>query len=165
MRVLLDTSYFMPLIKVQVKDIPASILQNLLSNPRVEIHYCDITLFELAAKAMHLIVSGEPIDIHDVRIGIDAIENETRFERDQWTKHPYILELTASFRKIHTDFIDCLILATAVCYAEAFATLDNEIYQKILKEPSIIHQILDINAQFQFWFGDLSKTPIMLEES
>lgn len=163
MKVLLDTSYFLPLVKVQVKEIPVNLLQDLLSNPSIELHYCDVTLFEMAAKAIRLMVSGEPIDVQDVRIGIDALENDERLVRDSWSTHPYALELASTLRKIHSDFIDCLILATAACRAETFVTMDDEFYKKIIGEPAVIQQILDINTYFQFWFGNLSKPPISFQ--
>jgi predicted nucleic acid-binding protein len=163
MKLLLDTSYFLPLVKVQVNELPANMLQDLLSNPSIELHYCDVTLFEMAAKAMKLIAAGESIDVQDVRIGVDALEHDERLQRDSWSDHPFGLELASTLRKIHSDFIDCLILATAACHAETFATMDDELYNKIAGEPAVIQQILEFNAHFQFWFGDLSKPPVRLE--
>ncbi|MHA1651724.1 MAG: PIN domain-containing protein [Candidatus Helarchaeota archaeon] len=159
MRILLDTSYFLPLIKVQITEISGKILQKLLKNSKFEIYYCDITLFEMAAKGTKLVLSGEQLKITDLQIGIDALENDPRITRISWSKHPFTLDLAFSLRKIHADYIDYLILATAVCYTDIFATLDDEFYKLILKNPLVIQEILEINDHFQFWFGDLSKNP------
>ena len=164
MKILLDTSYLLPLIKVRIKEIPEAIIQKLLMDSKLDLFYCDITIFELTAKGTKLIISGEQLKLTDIQKGIDALENDDRITRLSWSEHPLTLDLAFSLRKIHSDYIDCLILATAVCYTDMIITFNNKLFNLIKQTPSLIEEILRINDHFQFWFKDLTKDPKELKK-
>ncbi len=165
MKVLLDTSYLLPLIKVEVHGISSSILTDLINRNDTEIFYSEISLFEITAKGMKLILSGENLSIHDIRSGIDSLLWNKKILRLGWANHPLLLELSLSLRKIHQDYIDCLILATSICYTDIFITFDKEMYNKIVGDQSIIEEIFKINSKFQFWFRNLSDKPKSLKKT
>src|SRR5271157_1332563 len=162
MKLFLDTTYLLPSIKIEVEGISASILKELLATPDIELFFADISLFELAAKGTKLIISGESLTMDEIRDGIDVLQNHPRVKSESWTEHPFLLDLALLLRKIHSVFIDCIILASAVCYADCIATFDQKLYETILNNPEIIQEILDVNQQFRFWFNDLSAEPVPL---
>ena len=165
MKVLLDTSYLLPLIKVEVQGISSSILTDLINRCDTEIFYSELSLFEIAAKGMKLILSGENLTVFDIRSGLDSLLWNDKILSLGWAKHPLLLELSFSLRKIHKDFIDCLILATAICYTDAFITFDKEIYDRLVDNQSIIKEILEINGNFHFWFKNLLDKPQSLKKA
>ncbi|GAH30358.1 unnamed protein product, partial [marine sediment metagenome] len=78
MKILIDTSYFLPLIKIGIENIPQTVLLNLLSKTSHEYFYSNLTLFELTAKGLKLSSQKNAITPQDIRIGIDAIQNDLR---------------------------------------------------------------------------------------
>jgi predicted nucleic acid-binding protein len=159
MKLLLDTTYLLPSIKVQVQGLPPTVLKDLLHNAQIEIYFSEISLFELTAKGMKLICSGDPLNVSDLRIGIDSLQYNPRVKSLPWSMHPFLLDLALRLRRIHSDFIDCLILSTAVFYADCFATYDATLYDKITKNSDICKEIAKGNNNFQFWFFDLKNPP------
>lgn len=158
MNVLLDTSYFMPLIKVDVDRIPAHSLTRLLQDQHRSACYCEITPFELAAKGTKLAIDGK-ITIDDVQAGIDALRFDRRFTCMSWSIDPSILQLARVLREMHPEFIDCLILATACCSADALATLDEDFLRDIKQRPDVADLVEQVNPQFTVFVGDLDQPP------
>ena len=54
MKFLIDTSYFLPLIKIGIENIPQTLLANLLSKNTHQYYYSNLTLFELTAKGLKI---------------------------------------------------------------------------------------------------------------
>ena len=162
MKILLDTSYFLPLIKVSVEGIPKNILATLLGENRHQIFYSDVTMFELAAKGLKLAVTGTDITVSDIQAGLDTIQHDPLLNRLAWSDNPPVLEIAKCLREIRPDFIDCLILATAACTVDAFATLDRDLFTAVRKNPVFMEIIKKKNKDFSFWFGDLGRTPLRL---
>ncbi len=159
MKLLLDTTYLLPSIKVQVQGLAPSVLKDLLKNAQNEIFFAEISLFELTAKGMKLICAGEHLTVSDLRIGIDSLQYNPRVKSLPWSMHPFLLDLALKIRKIHSDFIDCLILSTAVFYTDCFVTFDETLYKKVSKESDLCKDITQTNKGFQFWFHDLKDPP------
>jgi predicted nucleic acid-binding protein len=162
LRILVDTTYFLPTISVTIKDLPNDLLRTLLQNEDYQLFYCEITLFELAAKGAKLILSEDSLTVEDITKGIDSIRWDKRLSNLPWYSYPLIMELATEIRKFHLDFIDCLILATAVCYTDVFAIFDETLFEKVCKNKTITGKILELNGKFSFWFSDLSKDPIRM---
>lgn len=163
MKILLDTTYFLPALSVEIEGLPSTLLKTLLHNENYQCYYCEISLFELAAKGVKLTQSDETLTVDDIIKGLDSIRWDKRLTKLSWYSHPYTLELAKGIRKIHTDFIDCLILATAVCYTDTLAMYDETLFKKVKKNKGILHMILDFNEKFSFWLNDLSKKPIQIK--
>ena len=162
LKVLLDTTYYLPLISVNIDGIPDDLLKRLLQDKKYQLYYCEITLFELAAKGTKLSLSNNSLTIHDIIRGLDSIRWDKRLIKLSWCSHPLIMELAIEIRKFHSDFIDCLILATAVCYTDIIALFDKRLFEVVSKNRSIIEKIREINEKFCFWFTDLSADPIQI---
>ncbi|MHA1997359.1 MAG: PIN domain-containing protein [Promethearchaeota archaeon] len=159
MKILLDTSYLLPLIKVGVERIPENLLITLLGNRDHELSYSILSIFELAAKGIKLHVKeGAPMLV-DIFRGIDALQNEARLKPIAWVDDYRLLELTKSLREIHSDFIDCVIVASAVTRCDVIATLDDDFHEKITRSEVCSQEIISINPDFAFWFGGLKSPP------
>ncbi|TKJ21263.1 MAG: hypothetical protein CEE43_10040 [Promethearchaeota archaeon Loki_b32] len=157
MKILIDTSYFLPLIKIGIEDIPQTILVNLLSKTSHEYFYSNLTLFELTAKGLKLSSQKNTITPQDIRIGIDATQNDLRLTEKSFTDNPLIIELASQLKVIHNDTIDCLIFSTAICTCDCIITMYDSLFDKINKTPPLIKKIREFNENFRFWFNDLSE--------
>lgn len=159
MNILIDTSYFLPLIKIAIKNIPHNLLISILSETPHTYFYTDLTIFELIAKGLKLSTQKSAgITPQDIRAGVDSLQHDTRLIKRSYTHNPYIIELTSLFRMIHQDTIDCLIFAAAICTCDCLITMDVSFYKKINKNPQILKKIKAINEDFKFWFNDLSDS-------
>jgi len=156
MKILIDTSYFLPLIKIGIENIPQTILVNLLAKPSDKYFYSNLTLFELTAKGLKISSQKNTITPQDIRIGVDAIQNDLRLVEKSFIDNPLIIELASQLKAIHKDTIDCLIFATAICTCDCIVTMDVSFFDQINKTPSLINAIRKINENFRFWFNDLS---------
>ena len=156
MKILIDTSYFLPLIKIGIENIPQTTLINLLAKTSHEYFYSNLTLFELTAKGLKISSQENTITPQDIRIGIDAIHNDSRLVEKSFIDNPLIIELASQLKAIHKDTIDCLIFATAICTCDCIVTMDVSFFDQINKVPSLINAIRKINENFRFWFNDLS---------
>ena len=157
MKIFIDTSYFLPLIKIEVEKIPQDLLINLLSEASHEYFYSDLSIFEISAKGLKFSSQTEEITPQDIRIGIDTLQNDPRLTVVSYINNPLIIELASLLRGIHKDAIDCLIFATAICTCECIITMDVWLFEQIKANPQIIKEIQEINENFKFWFDDLSK--------
>lgn len=156
MKILIDTSYFLPLIKIGIENIPQTILINLLAKPSDKYFYSNLTLFELTAKGLKISSQKNTITPQDIRIGVDAIQNDSRLVEKSFIDNPLIIELASQLKAIHKDTIDCLIFATAICTCDCIVTMDVSFFDQINKTPSLINATRKINENFHFWFNDLS---------
>ncbi len=165
MKIFIDTSYFLPLIKLTIETIPDNLLQDILSQTQNNFFYSDLTLFELTSKAFKSIRQKNEITYQDLTIGLDSIQNDSRLEPLSWANNPLIIELAGKLREIHKDTIDCLIFATAIHNCDCLITLDRYFYDLILKNELLIKEIYSINEKFQFWFKDLTEPPKFLKKT
>ena len=164
MKILIDTSYFLPLIKISIEGISERILLEILIQSEDKLYYSDLSLFELTAKSFKYINKENQISTQDLMRGLDAIQNNTRLIHISWKENPFIIELAKKLRTIHKDTIDCLIFATAICNCDCIVTMDKDLYKQICLNNSIFEEIQSINKNFQFWFNDLSESPKLLKQ-
>ncbi len=124
MRLLLDTTYILPAIGVSVRKIPSDALVRLMREGH-QVSISDISLFELSAKGAKLVATRK-LAPERVARGIRAIiYNETV---EIVPIYESTILLTAfRFRNILTDFIDCLILSSAVNRCSALVTEDDDL--------------------------------------
>ncbi len=156
MRILVDTSYFLPLIKIGIETIPDTLLIDLLSKSNNDYFYSTLTIFELTAKGLKLSSKGNTITTQDIRIGIDAIQNDSRLTEKPFTDNPLIIELASQLKTFQNDTIDCLIFATAICTCDCIITMDKFFFDQLNKSIKVLKMVREINDNFKFWFDDLS---------
>ena len=105
-----------------------------------------ITLFELSAKGAKYVNNGTLLP-ETVTEGIRAILYDDEIEIVPF--HDSKLLLTSfKLRNTLTDFIDCLIVATAINHCDALITEDEEIH-KMTKKNGINELLEAINPNFK----------------
>lgn len=138
MKLLLDTTYFLPAIGVSIKDLPNEAPIRLLEK-RHQISISHITLFELSAKGANYVKDGVLLP-ETVTEGIRAIVHDDEIETIPI--HDDRLLLTSfKLKNVLADFIDCLILSSAINNCDALVTEDNEIHN--LKKNRKIHEYIE----------------------
>jgi PIN domain nuclease of toxin-antitoxin system len=162
MKLLLDSSYLLPLLHVNIEGISNKFLLDLSHRLDLELYYSSISEFELISKGMKIILSENTITISDIQRGIDLLQSNEKLISLPCTEHPLLLELSLDLRKIHNDTIDCIVFATAICYTECIASYDESFYNKIINNKEICEKIKIINPNFQFWFRYLTDEPLSL---
>jgi predicted nucleic acid-binding protein len=151
LKILLDTTYLLPSIGVALDDLPSDVLLKLLSNGH-EITINQICLFELAAKGAKLAKAGR-VKPETVIRAMSAIVHSDRLRIISPTETKVVIA-AFELRKLHDDFIDCLIASTALCYCDVLLTEDREIHDlKSYREFTALSQALNPN----FKMGTLSK--------
>jgi len=124
LRLLVDTTYLLPAIGISVKGIPSDGMIRLREEGH-GIHASDISIFELSAKGAKHIAAGT-LSAERVARGIRAIVHDGTIK--MIPIHESALLLTAfRLRTMLGDFIDCLILASAISHCDALMTEDNDI--------------------------------------
>lgn len=118
MRLLLDTSYLMPLIRIAVKGIEIEEVEKALKEHQTIVS--EIQIFELYAKGIKYTIQ-QSITLEDVIQGVEATHHS--LERIPLVERQ-IMKTAAQATKETEDLIDAIILATALHHAEALATLD-----------------------------------------
>jgi PIN domain nuclease of toxin-antitoxin system len=137
LKILLDTTYFMPAIGISVKEIPNDAVIKLLKRGE-DLAISEMSIFELAAKGAKYSSFGK-IPLEKVQSGVKAVNANDRvaklplYEEEQ-------LKIAISIRRFLKDFIDCLILSSALIHCETLVTEDrsvldlreNETYKRLL---------------------------------
>jgi len=139
MRIFLDSSFFFPLISIQVKNLSKKQLADLLKNSVHEILRSELVIFELSAKGTKLVNNGV-LSLEDITDGLNTLVYQSNIQVIP-IHYSEIQILATSLRKDHSDFIDCLILASAINHADIFITMDEKIkkntvtiWKNIIKE-------------------------------
>lgn len=145
MRLLLDTTYLLPAIGVSIKDLLQDAPIELIREGH-QISISDITIFELSAKGAKHITLGT-LTAERVSRGIRAIVYDDGIERIP--VHDSSVLLTAfKLRRMSNDFIDCLILSSAINRNDSLVTEDGDIHD--LREKREFQELLHmINPQFK----------------
>ncbi len=145
MKILLDSSFFFPFIKVELKGCSKDEILTLINNPNEEIYGSDHALFELSAKGSKYVNAGL-LDLNDVVDGLNAIQYNSSI-RIVPLFFSEVQTLATMFRQAHSDFIDCLTIAAAAVYCDIFLTIDHVLQERSHKEWKDI--LSDQNSEFQ----------------
>jgi predicted nucleic acid-binding protein len=145
LRVLVDTTYLLPAVGVAIRGIPETAILELRSKGHT-VSICSISLFELAAKAARYIKDAKLAPEQALR-GLRAVASD-----ETVSKLPYedadTLAQAFAFRREIPDFIDCLILSTAVRNCDVLATEDAEL-RGVMSTGAIRDQIRQLSARFE----------------
>ena len=145
MKLLLDTTYFLPTIGVLIKEMQKDALLTIISKKH-QIGMSQITIFELSAKGAKCIKENM-LSPERVTRGLNAIIYNDGI--DIIPMHDTtILQTAFKLRNMLNDFIDCLILSSAMNNSEAIITEDNEI-QNLKKNTQFHNLVADLNPGFK----------------
>ena len=124
---IIDTSYLLPLARIEIdNDFLLAIAEkrgssNQLSFDRIRIN--SISIFELQAKAAKLRVKLAYV--------LDAIEQISKSFRIESYYSPDIIKTAFELREtMFSDYIDCIIVATAIELKDELVTEDSRIIRK-----------------------------------
>ncbi len=127
----MDTTYLLPFSRMSVAaDLFSGMEERGI--PIWDVGISSISLFELQAKAAKLGVNSKYV--------VDAIETISSGFRVEQIHNIKIIEVAASLLKLLNDYVDCLILATAIVLKEDLVTEDSRIHalkEKIKADYSI----------------------------
>ena len=145
MKLLLDTTYFLPAIGISIKELPNDAPIKLIAKGH-QISISDISIFELSAKGAKHITNGT-LTPERVTRGIKAIIYDDAIETIPI--HDNNLLLTSfKLKSILNDFIDCLILSSAINQCDTLITEDNDI-QNLKKNKEFNEFLTTTNTEFK----------------
>ena len=145
MKLLLDTTYLLPAIGISVKGLPKDAPIKLIQKGH-KISISSISIFELSAKGAKHIAAGT-LPAERVTRGIRAIVYDETIETIPM--HDSTLLFTAfKLRRMLSDFIDCLILSSAINRCDALMTEDSDI-QNLKKNRESNGLLTTINPKFK----------------
>ncbi|MHB1493413.1 MAG: PIN domain-containing protein [Thermoplasmataceae archaeon] len=133
---IIDTTYLLPLVGISVdKDLFSMLEKGNLSFNLDDTSVSEISLFEIQAKCAKLSIAHTFVS--------DAIsEIKSNFEIVPFNEK-MVIELSFKLRKKLPDYIDCVILATAISRNKDLLTEDNKILS--LKEYAAKEYGISIN--------------------
>ena len=145
MRLLLDTNYFLPAVGVTIKGFPEDTPIKLIENGH-QLFMSEITIFELSAKGAKYVAVGT-LTAERVARGIRAIIYDERI-----TAVPIydssVLNIAFTLRKILSDFIDCIILSSAINQSDTLITEDEDM-QNLRKSREYQELLQKTNPKFE----------------
>ena len=138
MRICLDSSYLLPIFGIGLKNIPNDIIVKLLDEGH-KLLISEISIFECIAKAAKLASSGELSLNRLIKglLGVTYSQSLTRvniFDGD-------LIRIAATARRFISDFIDCIVLATAAMQADILLTEDTLLLELPQNLQEYIHSI------------------------
>ena len=137
LKLLLDSTYLLPIVGVEVEGIEEALifLKRLRDEGKAEYYYTPFNLFEIIGKLSRL-----NYDVNRVTIGLTAIEEE--FKLIQPTRQAYLKALTLR-AKGYRDLIDLLLYATSQTSDIIFLTRDYTLIKFLKENHEDISKILD----------------------
>jgi len=145
LRLLLDTTYFLPAVGVTIKGFPEDTPMKLIENGH-KISISEITIFELSAKGAKYVATGTLTAERAAR-GIRAIIYDERITGVPMYDSS-VLNIAFSLRKILSDFIDCLILSSALNQSDVLVTEDEDM-QNLRKRREFQELLQKTNPKFE----------------
>jgi len=136
LRICLDSSYLLPLFGVGLRDIPSDVVRRLRAQEH-ELLISEISIFECAAKAAKLVARGE-LNIRRLIDGLLGVAYSPSFIRISIYEAD-LIGLAVEARMFISDFIDCIILATATLYADVLLTED----KLLLDLPDELNELIN----------------------
>ena len=135
-RILLDTTYLLPAAGISVQGVAADVLRRVRAEGH-EVVISEISLFELLAKGAKLAAEGRA-DQERIYLAARSILQDKGVERIA-AYGDAVVKRSISLRRYHHDFVDCMILASALEACEALMTEDETLsrskgVQDIIKE-------------------------------
>jgi predicted nucleic acid-binding protein len=136
-RVLLDTSFILPILGVEVEGA-APVLKRLYTLSRrgeVELYYSDFSILEALWK-----IAKTNFDIKRVEMGLRSIELGLR--KAHADRHVFLKALELR-RRGHRDVVDLLLYATAARNHLLFLTMDRDLVNFLEKAGEDVSIVVD----------------------
>jgi predicted nucleic acid-binding protein len=140
-KILLDTTYFLPFAGISVRGIERDAVKR-ASAIGHELFVSEMSLFELAAKGAKLVGDGSA-DPERVAQAVQSISTDEKLRKVRLYDEG-VLPLAIALRPHNSDFIDCVILASAVSTCEILVTED----ELLLRSNEIIKLVRKTNPRF-----------------
>lgn len=141
----MDTTYLLPAVGISIRGFPKDALFRLMEKNH-QISISDISIFEISAKGAKHVFAGT-LPAERVAKGIRAIIYDERI-----TVIPLydssVLLMAFKLRKLLNDFIDCLILSSAVNRCDAILTEDEDI-QNLKRNKEFVGFVTTVNPRFK----------------
>lgn len=141
----MDTTYLLPAIGISIKDLPKDTLVRLMQKGH-QISISNISIFELSAKGAKHVAAGT-LSTERVTRGIRAIVYDERITVIPMHDSSVLL-MAFKFRRLLGDFIDCLILSSAINQNDAIVTEDEDI-QNLKRTKEFRGLLATINPKFK----------------
>jgi predicted nucleic acid-binding protein len=145
LKVLLDTTYLLPTISIAIKEVPKDAIIK-LNEKGYEIAISRVSIFELLAKSAKYIAKNE-LSPERATLGIRAILYDDIIEKISADSSKVMLTAFA-LRSLMSDFIDCLVVSTALNYCDALITEDQDI-QNLTKNKKYLEPVASVNSNFK----------------
>jgi len=120
-RVLLDTTYLLPVAGIQLQRVEKDALRRARTSGH-QLFISEISLFELAAKGAKL-AKNRLADRERLAQAVQSLVLDESLGKVK-VYDEEVLSLAIDLRQHHSDFVDCLILASAVSSCEVLVTED-----------------------------------------
>lgn len=115
---ILDTTYLLPLARIAIDtDLLGAIAEGRANLKIEEFGISLISIFELQAKAVKLMIPAK-FTVKAVEAILTAFRVKPFYETE-------IIDVSYELKKIIPDYVDCVIVATAVALKEDLATEDS----------------------------------------
>jgi predicted nucleic acid-binding protein len=120
---ILDTTYLLPLARIQIDtDLLRASAERKANLKLEEITVNMISIFELQAKAAKLMVPAEFV--------VEAVKAINMAFKVEPFSRPEIVEIAYELTKMMPDYIDCVIVGTAAVLKDNLVTEDSRILSK-----------------------------------
>jgi len=137
MRVLLDTTYFLPSIGVSLAQVPWDVVFRMQG--KNDVFVSELTLFELSAKGAKYVNAGLIPAVNVVQ-GVSAVLADEKLTKVPFTT-PQIVETAINLRKQVRDYLDCTLLASAAQRCDLFLTEDTELLRRGAGLDNVLKEI------------------------
>jgi PIN domain nuclease of toxin-antitoxin system len=145
LKILLDTTYLLPTVGITVRELSKGVPSKLAKKGH-QVAISEMTIFELTAKGAKYVAIGT-LSPERVTDGIRSLLHDDTIGKIP----PYETEIVLTAFKLRSmlhDFIDCLILSTAINNCDALITEDNEIHAQ-KKNKEYYNLLSEINPEFK----------------
>ncbi|MFP3951389.1 MAG: PIN domain-containing protein [Candidatus Bathyarchaeia archaeon] len=139
LKVLLDTSFLLPSLGVDVGEDVAKGL-NMLVDSDAEIYYSQFSILEALWVVIGLIKDGT-FNSDMFSLGLRSITEGNRYKEAHTDSHTFNEGLKL-YRLGHEDIIDNILYATSVSHDLKFLTLDGEL-QRFIEEHKLQNNLMN----------------------
>ena len=141
----MDTTYLLPTIGVSIKGLPKDALLKLIQKGH-QISISNISIFELSAKGAKHVATGT-LSAERVTRGISAIVYDERITAVPMHDSSVLL-MAFKLRRMLSEFIDCLVLSSAINHCDAIVTEDKDI-QELKRKEEFNGIVAAVNPKFK----------------
>jgi predicted nucleic acid-binding protein len=140
-RILLDTTYLFPFAGINARGVERDAIGR-ASAIGHELSISEMSLFELAAKGSKLVDHGSA-DAERLAQAVQSIVSDETLRKVRLYEEG-ILPLAIALRRHSSDFVDCVILASAASTSEMLVTED----ELLLRSGEMIKLVRKTNPEF-----------------